>query len=180
MAVASSGAASSSLLLLLLAAASQVGAWCGVVGLPSLNPVLAAEMGVVLDRLALLPDVGAEWTSAVAALLDGLDVVVVATSQVPSADLCGRLAARARQRGSVLVPFGGWSQPDVVLHAEAGVWEGWSRAAAGCSAVRYRWWRTGAVGRRARGGQRCGCRDPLVSMHSCGRSALLRRNRCGG
>ncbi|MFG2041984.1 hypothetical protein [Dactylosporangium sp. NPDC048998] len=155
-AVASSGVASTSLLLLLLAAASRAGAWCGVVGLPSLNPFVADETGIRLDRLALLPDVGAEWTSAVVALLDGLDVVAVATSDVPSAALCGRLAARARQRGSVLMPFGGWSQADVTLHAEGGVWEGLGRG-------------------RGRGRGRVQCREVSVVARGRGSAARPRR-----
>jgi hypothetical protein len=38
--------------------------------------------------------------------------------------LAGRLAARARQRGSVLVPYARWAGADVVLNSPGGGWEG--------------------------------------------------------
>src|SRR5919197_6254972 len=95
-----------SLLLALLAGPSQAGSWCAVVGMPALGLVAAAEAGVALDRLPLVPAPGTDWASVAAALLDALDVVVVAPrSRIRDAD-ARRLAARARQRGSVLVPFG--------------------------------------------------------------------------
>src|SRR5262245_5859995 len=43
-------------LLALLAAASAAGSWCAVVGLPALGLAAAAELGVALDRLALVPE----------------------------------------------------------------------------------------------------------------------------
>src|SRR2546430_11276252 len=80
--------------------------WCAVVGMPTLGLVAAAEFGIALDRLALVPDPGPEWPTVVAALLDGVDVVVAAPPGPVAAPLAGRLAARARQRGSVLLPCG--------------------------------------------------------------------------
>ncbi len=118
------GPGAASVLLALLAAASADGSWCAVVGLPDLGLVAAAEFGVALDRLALVPDPGTEWPAVVAALLDGVDVVVVAPPGPVSATLAGRLAARARQRGSVLVPYGPWAGADVVLEAAGGGWSG--------------------------------------------------------
>jgi hypothetical protein len=47
-----------SLLLALLAGATSTGGWAGVVGLPSLGAVAAAEQGVPLERLALAPHPG--------------------------------------------------------------------------------------------------------------------------
>jgi hypothetical protein len=69
---------SASLLLALLAGPSQEGAWCAVVGLPALGLVAAAEIGVALERLALVPDPGPDWAAVAGALLDAVDVVVVA------------------------------------------------------------------------------------------------------
>lgn len=74
--------------------------------MPALSPVAAAEMGIALDRLALVPDPGTEWASIVAALLDGVDIVVAAVPGTVAPAVAGRLAARARQRGSVLMPAG--------------------------------------------------------------------------
>jgi hypothetical protein len=113
-----------SVLLALLAAASAAGSWCAVVGLPTLGLVAAAEFGIALDRLALIPDPGPEWPSVVAALLDGIDVVVAAPPGPVSASMASRLAARARQRGSVLMPYGQWSGADVVLETSGGGWQG--------------------------------------------------------
>src|SRR4051794_39408075 len=97
-----------SLLLALLAEASRSGSWCAVVGVPALGAIAAAESGIALDRLALVPNPGPEWPTVVAALIDGVDLVVTAVPGPISGSIASRLAARARQRGSVLVPFGQW------------------------------------------------------------------------
>ena len=117
---------SASLLLALLAGPSRRGAWCGVVGLPGLGLVAAAEAGVELERLALVPDPGRDWAAVAAALLDAMEVVVVAPrGRVPDGDV-RRLAARARQRGAVLVPYGSvaWPGAELRLSVGGGVWEG--------------------------------------------------------
>src|ERR1051325_2751052 len=54
-------AGGTSLLLALLSEASRQGSWCAVVGVPSLGAIAAAESGVALDRLALVPDPRPEW-----------------------------------------------------------------------------------------------------------------------
>ncbi|MFC4064199.1 hypothetical protein [Actinoplanes subglobosus] len=113
-----------SLMLALLAAASRNGSWCAVVGMPSLGAVAAAESGIVLERLALVPDPGPDWPTVVAALIDGVDVVVAAVPGPVSSSIVSRLAARARQRGSLLVPFGDWAGADVNLRVGEGHWEG--------------------------------------------------------
>jgi hypothetical protein len=113
-----------SLLLALLAAASQAGSWCAVVGVPELGALAAAESGIALDRLALVPNPGPEWPTVVAALIDGVDVVVMAVRGPVSASIASRLAARARQRGSVLMPFGRWDGADVTLQVVRGRWDG--------------------------------------------------------
>nr|WP_307797961.1 hypothetical protein [Actinoplanes flavus] len=113
-----------SLMLALLAAASRNGSWCAVVGVPALGALAAAESGIVLERLALVPDPGPDWPTVVAALIDGVDVVVAAVPGPVPASVTSRLAARARQRGSVLVPFGEWSGADVTLEVGKGRWEG--------------------------------------------------------
>jgi hypothetical protein len=120
--VATSGA--TSLVIGLLAAASRAGSWCAVVGLPTFGATAAAEAGVELSRLALVPYPGPEWSTVVAALLDGVDVVVTAPPGPVAASLTGRLAARARQRGSVLIGYGRWPGADVLLTSTRGDWEG--------------------------------------------------------
>ncbi|HET9517879.1 MAG TPA: hypothetical protein VFO77_09155 [Actinoplanes sp.] len=113
-----------SLLLALLSAASRSGSWCAIVGLPALGVLAAAESGIALERLALVPDPGPEWPTVVAALIDGLDVVVTAVPGHVTASVATRLAARTRQRGSVLVPYGRWAGADVTLQVTHAAWEG--------------------------------------------------------
>ncbi|HYT10506.1 MAG TPA: hypothetical protein VEL73_07575, partial [Mycobacteriales bacterium] len=128
---------SASLLLALLAGPSREGAWCAVVGLPSLGLVAAGEAGLALDRLALVPDLGRDWASVAAALLDAVDVVVVAPhGRVLDGEVL-RLAARARQRGAVLVPYGpvAWPGVDLRLSVTSGKWEGLGE---GCGHLRAR------------------------------------------
>jgi hypothetical protein len=113
-----------SLLLALLSAASRAGSWCAVVGIPALGSLAAAESGIALDRLALVPYPGPEWPTVVAALIDGVDVVVVAVPGPVAPTIASRLVARARQRGCVLMPVGSWAGADVSLQVTRGAWEG--------------------------------------------------------
>jgi hypothetical protein len=130
---------STTVLLALLAQATTEGSWAAVVGMPDLGLLAAAELGVAVSRLALVPRPGAEFGGVVAALLDGLDVVAVATE--PPAALCRpakvagaqrsrlatlarRLSARARHRESVLVSFGDWPGADLELDCAESTWSG--------------------------------------------------------
>ena len=122
--VSLAGSGSTSLLLALLAAASSAGSWCAVVGVPALGALAAAESGIALDRLALVPNPGPEWPTVVAALIDGVDVVVIAVPGQVSGSITSRLVARARQRGCVLMPYGRWDGADVTLQVVQGRWEG--------------------------------------------------------
>jgi hypothetical protein len=117
---------STSLLLALLAEASRSGSWCAVVGLPSLGALAAQESGIDLERFALVPDPGPDWPTVIAALIDGVDVVVTAVPGRVAPTIADRLVARARQRGSVLMPFGEWPGADVTLQVTASRWEGLS------------------------------------------------------
>jgi hypothetical protein len=92
--------------------------------MPDLGLMAAAEVGIALDRLALVPDPGPEWPSVAAALLDGIDVVVVAPPGPVPAGLAARLAARARHRGAVLVGYARWTGADVVLEPAGAGWSG--------------------------------------------------------
>jgi hypothetical protein len=116
---------STSLVLALLAGASQAGSWVGAVGLPTLGLVAAAELGVALDRLALVPRPGREWLTATAALVDALDIIVVRPPPHVRPGDARRLVARARERGAVLlVAAAGWPGPDLQLTVTAGEWTG--------------------------------------------------------
>ncbi|SEF31625.1 hypothetical protein SAMN05421837_105834 [Amycolatopsis pretoriensis] len=112
-----------SLLLALLAEATAAGSWAAVVGMPSLGLAAAAEYGVDLGRVALVPRPGAELPAVVAALLDGVDVVAVHSETVQTA-VARRLSARARHRGAVLLSFGAWPGADVELSCRYSAWAG--------------------------------------------------------
>ncbi|MDQ0377437.1 hypothetical protein [Amycolatopsis thermophila] len=114
---------SASLLLALLAEATATGSWAAAVGMPDLGLVAAAELGVEVSRLALVPRPGAEFTAVTAALLDGVDVVAVAARGAAPQD-ARRLSARARHRGVVLLSLGPWPGAEVELRCEAGRWTG--------------------------------------------------------
>lgn len=128
---------STSLLLALVAGASRAGSWCAVVSRPDLGVVAAAELGVVLERLALVPDPGPDPATVVAALLDALDLVVVGRPEALGPPTLRRLAARARQRGAVLIGVGDWPGADLRLSVTDGVWSGLGQGAGrlGCRSV---------------------------------------------
>lgn len=117
-----------SLLFALLGAASASGAWCALVGFPRISAEAAREYGVDLARLALVPAPGESWATAVGALLDSVDVVAARPPRgrgLAPGDV-RRLAARARSKDAVLMPYvpDGWPGADVRLQARAGTWVG--------------------------------------------------------
>lgn len=96
-----------SVLLALLGAASAEGAWCALVGFPYISAEAAAEYGIALPRLAVVrPSArkAADWTTAVGALLDAVDIVAARPPPLAPGEV-RRLAARARNRDAVLMPF---------------------------------------------------------------------------
>lgn len=117
-----------SLLLALLGTASAGGAWCALVGFPHVSAEAAAEYGLALDRLAVVPDPGAagaaHWPTVVGALLDAVDVVAARPPRTLAPGEVRRIAARARTREAVLVPFGEWPGAEVRLSARPGPWTG--------------------------------------------------------
>ncbi len=119
-----SGAGMTSLLLALLSRASVAGSWSAVVGVPGLGALAAAQAGVDLARLALIPTPGPNLTGIAAALLDGVELLALAGPERLSAPERSRLSARARQCGSVLLPLGVWPGADVVLRCSGARWLG--------------------------------------------------------
>jgi hypothetical protein len=115
---------SASLLLTLLCGPSQAGAWCAVVGFAQLGLLAAAETGVELERLVLVPVPGPRWPMVVATLLDAVDVVVVRPPLQSRPADGRRLTARARERGAVLVAVGGWEGADLRMVAVERRWDG--------------------------------------------------------
>jgi hypothetical protein len=133
------GPGATSLALATVAAASAAGSWVVAVGVEDLGLAAAAELGVALERLAVVaPPPSDAWGAVVAALVGSVDLVLVAPQErVRGADL-RRLEARSRERGSVLVHLGDparWpAAHDLVLTLRSprwlGVGEGHGRLAA--------------------------------------------------
>ncbi len=117
-----------SMALALLAAASGAGSWCALVGLDGLGGVAAHELGIDLGRLAVIPRPGVAWAEATAAVIDGVDLVVLCPPFPPRRAMARRLAARARDRRSVLVVVpgrAGWPDPpDLCLTIGETHWDG--------------------------------------------------------
>ena len=125
------GSGSTSLLLSLLVAAMARGSWAAVVGMPDLGMLAAIEMGVVSEHFAMVPRPGDQVAAVAGALLDGFDLVVVATGLVGTGgaqgqNLARRLSARARHRGVVLIPVGDdpWPTADLRIEASEHSWDG--------------------------------------------------------
>jgi len=96
-----------SLALLLLAEASASGLWCGIVGLGDLGIAATAELGLDLGHLYLVPRPGRRFAAVTAELLAGFDAVLAAVPPGCTRSEARRLAARARERRSVLLALSG-------------------------------------------------------------------------
>ena len=117
-----------SLGLALAAAPAQADSWVAVIGHRSLGLAAAEELGVPLDRLVLVGLPRRQvWASAVAALVDAFDLVLVFSEQRVNARDARRLTARARERSNVIVRLGATAWPeaaDVRLNIDACEWYG--------------------------------------------------------
>lgn len=102
------GTAATSLALGLVARASEENAWTVAVGIPSLAPLAALELGVSLDRLVLVPRPGDAWAAVLAACIEAFDVVLVQPPSSARTSDVRRLEARTRESGSVLVALRRW------------------------------------------------------------------------
>jgi hypothetical protein len=96
--------------------------------MPPISAEAARDLGIELARLPMVPCPGESWVMVVGALLDAMDLVVArAPDRLADGDI-RRIAARARSRGAVFLPFstGGahWPHADVRLSAEGGSWSG--------------------------------------------------------
>jgi len=124
------GAGATSVALRLAAAATAAGEWAAAVELHgSLGGLAAAEAGVALERFAVVRRVPpARWAAVVAALLDGIGLVLAEVPHDARAADARRLAARARERGVVLVGVDGWpAEAALRVRAEGSEWRGLGR-----------------------------------------------------
>lgn len=122
------------LAMLLMAGPSAAGAWCAVVGAPTFGAQAAAELGVDLSRVVAVPRPQVDPVAVVAALVDVVDVIVVAPGALGSGLVGGaaaRLAARLRERHCLVITWGGaahqWGRPDAHLDWSDVTWHGLGR-----------------------------------------------------
>ena len=142
-----------SVALTLVGAVTGRDGWAAAVGLPHLGLVAAAELGVRLERLALVPSPGEQWPVVVAALVDGFDLLLLHPPVRVRATDARRLSARVRERGTVMVVLGAaWPEPpDLRLAVSRSDWDG---LGAGNGYLRSRRAEVVLTGRRAAGRER--------------------------
>ena len=99
------GDAAASLALSLCARASQQGSWLGVVGVSHLGISCAVEHGVALERMVFVhpPESSRDWSTTVAAVIDGFDLLIVAVPDSISVSDARRVQARLQARRSVMI-----------------------------------------------------------------------------
>ena len=100
-----------------------VDGWGGVVGMPEVGVEAARDWGVELSRMVLVPDPGS-WLETVAALIEGLDVVLAAAPAPVAPAAAQRLVARLRDRGTTLVVQGDWPGAHARIDARTLGWQG--------------------------------------------------------
>jgi len=123
----SPGAGATTVALTLAAAATVAGEWAAVVDPDgTLGARAAVAAGVELERLAVVRRVTPDrWAAVVAALLDGITVVVAAVPPHLRLGDARRLVARARERKAVLVAFGPWPvEAALRIHTGRCAWSG--------------------------------------------------------
>jgi hypothetical protein len=124
------GAGSTSVAFELAAAVTGVGEWVAAVDLDgTLGALAARDAGVELDRFAVVRRVPpSRWATVVAALLDGVSLVLVEVPRGVGQAEARRLTARAREREAILVvsaPAGRWlAGSALTLSAESSTWFG--------------------------------------------------------
>jgi RecA/RadA recombinase len=119
------GAGSTTIACTLAAATTSAGEWAAVVDPDgTFGARAAAGAGVALERCAFVRGVSPEqWATVVAALLDGVTLVIADTPPALRAGDARRLTARARERASVLVALGEWpAEASLRVYARGGEW----------------------------------------------------------
>jgi hypothetical protein len=112
------------LCLALAAGPTSAGAWCAVAGLPQLGISAAADVGVDIRRLLLIPELGTNWHQVIMSLLDGCDLVLFRPPDRPPAQVRRKIEAAVRRFGAVLVVAGEWDGAQVRLRVASQEWTG--------------------------------------------------------
>lgn len=96
-----------SLALAVSAGPTRSGSWLACIGVPEMGWAAAAEVGVDMNRVAVVRSDESALVTTVAALVDAFDLVLCGTTGPVSPSEARRLAARVRERDSVLVVLSG-------------------------------------------------------------------------
>jgi len=125
------GPAAPSLAMAVAAGPSAAGSWCAVVGMDDLGVLAAAGYGVDLERVVVVRARPAEWALASSILLDGIDLVVLAPPRHARSAVTRTLAARARDRGAVVLVVGGGQgfPAELELSVASAQWHGLAEGA---------------------------------------------------
>ena len=107
-----------------LLGATQRDRWVALVGWPELSSVALAEAGVDLEHLVVVPDVGGHAAAVLAALLDGVEIVVAGPGARLTASERRRLLARARQRATTILSPAPWEGAALLLDVQQSRWSG--------------------------------------------------------
>lgn len=154
--VAVHGVGATSLALALAGQAVRQGSFLAVVAPPSFSLAACLDFDIPLRRIVqfVLPDDAANWAQAVAAVIEGFDVVMLADRHRVGSSHARRLVARNRERGSVLVRVGGADWPDAAdLRFDVSAPE-WSGLGAGHGHLQSRRVGVQVAGRRHHRGSR--------------------------
>lgn len=99
---------SRALALACMGAAMPSGAWGAIVGMPDLGLEAARDLGVPIERIALVPHPGRAWLDVVASLAEAMPVVLAASPGRVSPTDAARMAARLRRASTTLLVEGPW------------------------------------------------------------------------
>jgi len=94
------------------------------VGMPGLGLDAARQQGVDLARVVVVPRPQERSATVVAALVDGMDVVVCGEGAALTAAQQRRIAGRARERRSVVLSVRPWAGAAVELAVPQQRWTG--------------------------------------------------------
>ncbi len=115
---------SKQLALSMLTSASASGAWCGIIGYPTLGAEAAATLGIALERCILIPEPGTDEFGLCSALSEVLTVVLLCAASSPRQSDVGRISARLREHGAALIVTNEWPHAESSLRVTASRWRG--------------------------------------------------------
>ena len=106
----------------LLGDATTSGRWVATVNVEGVSLAAASELGVAIERVLVISNVGAEvWSATLGALIGAVDVIVfdAPRHRIPPSEY-RKIASRCRERGTVLMELGPVSSPQSNRFANTG------------------------------------------------------------